>query len=110
MEIKQNRKSSFYVCTLDPMSAVDMGDILSAIKKTIAVHNQNVSLDLQCAYIRNTKAMYKRISIKGRKPIDGKRTFFGDVRNKFTNARELDIYIHDDTSRTYNTRYKLGII
>ena len=107
MEIK-NRMSDFYVCTLDPKSAVDMGDILMALKKTIKNHNKNVTYGMKNPW-RETKDMYKRITVKGRKPLDGKRSYHNDIANKYTNAQELDIYIHNDTTRTYNTRSKLGL-
>ena len=107
MEIK-NRMSSFYVCTLDPKSATDMGDILMALKKTIKNHNKNVSYEMKHPW-RRDRTQYKRLTVKGRKPLDGKRSYYNDIANKYTNAQELDIYIHDDTTRTYNARRKLGI-
>lgn len=108
MNVKENRTPS-YVCTLDPMSTVDM-EILSAIRKSISVANKDAKV------VHQKWGSYKeckRVSVKGRKPIQkqlvnvggrwGKarlawraHTTFGDIVGGIANAGEYDVYIHND--------------
>jgi len=109
MEVKTHRTDS-YVCSLDPMSCVDM-EILSAIRKSISASNKNaprVYTKYGSSYIAK-----KRVTVKGRKAIQkqlvnvggryGKPDFrwrshttFGDIVGGIANAGEYDVYIHED--------------
>ena len=107
MENRTNRTES-YVCSLDPLSCVDM-EILEAIRKSVSVYNK--SIQWEPSDYRDTVRKTKRVTVKGREPIE-KETYFsrwtntfrtrgysfhGDiVGNKYTNSKRLDIYIHDD--------------
>lgn len=117
MEIKPNRTDA-YVCSLDPMSTVDM-EILAAIRKSISVANRDAKWE-QPNYGRGDYKIkrVKRVTVKGRKAIQkqlvnvggyyGKpklawrsHTLFGDIVGGIANASQYDIYIHDDTRVKY---------
>lgn len=103
MIVKENRLSHAYVCSLDPKSACDMNDVLNSIKRSISSHNKAVRLSFEMSKRTGTKfnECFKRITVKGREPLDGKRTMFNDIANKYTNSGRLDIYIHRDATATY---------
>lgn len=112
MNTKENRTPS-YVCTLDPMSTVDM-EILTAIRKSISVANKYAKV---VHYKWGSYKECKRVSVKGRKAIQkqlipcyshatGKRSLrwrahnhFGDIIGGIANASQYDIYIHNDQRR-----------
>lgn len=108
MNVKENRTPS-YVCTLDPMSTVDM-EILSAIRKSISIANQDAKV---VHYKWGSYKECKRVTVKGRKPIQKQlvnvkrwskpefrwrgHNLFGDLVGGIANAGEYDIYIHRDS-------------
>lgn len=105
MEVRANRSKS-YVCSLDPMSAVDM-EILLTIRRTVKAAN---------AHVRPEETRFgvvkrcKRVSVCGREPIEreyytdryGKKRVRGYdwsgniVGDKYSNSKRLDVYINDD--------------
>ena len=109
MIVKEGRTDS-YVCSLDPLSCVDM-EILQAIRKSISVSNKNaprVYTKYGSSYVAK-----RRVTVKGRKPIEKKlvninhywkepvyrlraHTPFGDIVGGIANASEYDVYIHED--------------
>lgn len=110
MNTKENRTPS-YVCTLDPMSTVDM-EILTAIRKSISVANKYAKV---VHYKWGSYKECKRVTVKGRKPIQKQlvnvnrwskpefrwrgHTNFGDIVGGIANASQYDIYIHNDQRR-----------
>jgi len=107
MENRPNRTES-YVCSLDPLSCVDM-EILSAIRKSVSVYNKDIQWEP--SNYRGSVRKTKRVTVKGREPIEKETSFnrwtntyrtacysfHGDiVGNKYTNSKRLDIYIHND--------------
>lgn len=96
MEVKPYRTPA-YIGTLDPMSVADMLT-LETIKKTVSAANRNA----QRVYTKygSSYIAKKRVTIKGRKPIEKVNgrgyNVWGDIIGGLANAREYDIYIHDD--------------
>ena len=109
MEVRPNRTDS-YVCSLDPMSCVDM-EILNAIRRSVAAMNKDAPIERErWGLVKRCK----RVTVKGREPIEKQvvntrhwwatprmaevgYNMFGDiVGNKYTNSKRLDIYIHND--------------
>lgn len=108
MEIRNNRTAS-YVCSLDPMSCVDM-EMLKAIRKAISAANKSAKIvEHECGSYKDCK----RVTVKGRDPIEKREinvnhwfqepkirkvgyTWAGDVVGGLANASRYDIYIHDD--------------
>jgi hypothetical protein len=102
MEI-HDRKSTSYVCSLDPLSCVDM-EILNSIKRSVKVLNNSARWE----WIEGPDGRPgfravkrgKRVTIKGREPIEkvnGKGyNWSGDIVGGLANAQRIDVYIHDD--------------
>jgi hypothetical protein len=134
MEVRQGRSES-YVCSLDTDSIIDMTDVLTVIKRSVKAHNSRVAMKLlytKSARRRGYNAVFEdsfqRISIKGREAkekqfinVNGWRSvpdnrlrsydMYGDiVGDKYTNAKRLDIYVHDDTGRTWKAKEELDTI
>jgi hypothetical protein len=99
MEIR-DRKSTSYVCSLDPQSCVDM-EILETLKRAVKVLNKDVKWE-SIHSVRGLRAVknYKRVRVKGREAIEkvnGKSyNWSGDLLGGLGNARRFDVYIHDD--------------
>ena len=102
MEIR-DRKSPNYVCSLDPLSCVDM-EMLETIKRSVKVLNKNARWewiegpDGRPGFRALKRA--KRGSIKGREPIEKVNgqsyNWSGDIVGGLANAKRYDVYIHDD--------------
>lgn len=96
MEIR-DRKSTSYVCSLDPQSCVDM-EILATLKRAVKVLNKDVKWE-DCGSWGMVKKC-KRVRVKGREAIEkvnGKSyNWSGDLLGGLANAKRLDVYIHDD--------------
>ena len=96
MVVKSGRTPA-YVGTLDPMSVADMLT-LQTIKRTVSAANRNA----QRVYTKSGSSYIakKRVTIKGRKPIEKVNgrgyNVWGDIIGGLINAREYDIYIHED--------------
>lgn len=96
MEVR-NRRSSNYVCSLDPQSCVDM-EILNALKLSIKAVNSDVQWE--DAGVWGMVKNCKRVRVKPREAIekvDGKSyNWSGDLLGGLGNAKRIDVYIHDD--------------
>lgn len=108
MEIRPNRTDA-YVCSLDPMSCVDM-EMLQVLRKAISASNKTAKI------VETSYGAYKdckRVTVKGRDPIEKQEinvnhwfqkpkyrkvgyTWGGDVAGGLANASRYDIYIHND--------------
>jgi len=101
MEIR-NRESTSYVCSLDPMSCVDM-EILNSIKRSVKVMNADVKWE-QTDWGPLVKVS-KRVRVKGREAIEkvnGRSyTWAGDLLGGLGNAKRFDVYIHDNRKYKY---------
>ena len=101
MEIR-DRKSTSYVCSLDPLSCVDM-EILNSIKRSVKVMNAKVKWEDAGRWGLVKKC--KRVRVKGREPIEkmnGKGyNWSGDIVGGLANAQRFDVYIHDDRRYKY---------
>lgn len=96
MEIRPNRAAT-YVCSLDPLSCVDM-EILSAIRRSVSAANINAPI-VDSKWGTSTYRACKRVTVKGRQPINGARyNKYGDIvdGNKYGDVKRIDVYIHDD--------------
>jgi len=101
MEIR-DRKSTSYVCSLDPLSCVDM-EILNSIKRSVKVLNAAVKWEDAGHWGLVKKC--KRVAVKGREPIEkvnGKGyNWSGDIVGGLANAQRFDVYIYDDGRYKY---------
>lgn len=99
MEVREGRCPN-YVCSLDPLSCVDM-EILNALKLSVKAINADVKWE-SIHSVRGLRAVknYKRVRVKGRDPklLQNGRgyTYHGDIVHGLSNAQRYDIYIHDD--------------
>lgn len=96
MEIRPNRTET-YVCSLDPMSCVDM-EILSAIRRSVSAVNKNAPV-VESKWGTFMYRACKRVTVKGRQPINGARyNIYGDIvgGNKYGDVKRIDVYVHDN--------------
>lgn len=96
MEVREGRCPN-YVCSLDPLSCVDM-EILEALKLSVKAINANVKWEDAGRWGMVKKC--KRVRVKGREPKFKKNgrgyTYHGDIVHGLSNAQRFDVYIHDD--------------
>ena len=96
MEVREGRCPN-YVCSLDPLSCVDM-EILNVLKLSVKAINANVKWEDAGRWGMVKKC--KRVRVKGREPkyLQNGRgyTYHGDIAFGLSNAQRYDIYIHDD--------------
>jgi len=101
MEVREGRSPN-YVCSLDPLSCVDM-EILEALKRAVKVLNKDARwewMDYYGAPGFQAVKRCKRVRVKGREPKfkqNGRGyTYHGDIVYGLSNAQRFDVYIHDD--------------